>query len=49
MLLASAGDGRLKAGRHPKFAVHAMYWWLPSGLFVKPRVTPPSSVRYFLG
>lgn len=41
--------GRLKAGRHPKFAVHAMYWWLPSGLFVKPRVTPPSNVRYFLG
>lgn len=41
--------GRLKAGRHPKFAVHAMYWWLPSGLFVKPRTTPPSNVRYFLG
>ena len=41
--------GRLKAGRHPKFAVHAMYWWLPSSLFVKPRTTPPSSVRYFLG
>jgi conjugal transfer pilus assembly protein TraL len=41
--------GRLKAGKHPKFAVHALYWWLPSGVFVKPRVTPPSSQRYFLG
>ena len=41
--------GRLKAGKHPKFAVHALYWWLPSGWFVKPRETPPSDQRYFLG
>jgi conjugal transfer pilus assembly protein TraL len=41
--------GRLKAGKHPKFAVHALYWWMPSGLFIKPRTTPPSDQRYFLG
>ncbi|WP_126448276.1 type IV conjugative transfer system protein TraL [Sulfuricystis multivorans] len=47
--LAAWQYGRMKAGKHPKFAVHAIYWWMPSGLFVKPRVTPPSDQRYFLG
>lgn len=47
--LAAWQYGRLKAGKHPKFAVHALYWWLPSGLFVKPHATPPSDQRYFLG
>jgi conjugal transfer pilus assembly protein TraL len=47
--LAAWQYGRLKAGKHPKFAVHALYWWLPSGIFVKPRATPPSDQRYFLG
>lgn len=41
--------GRFKAGKHQKFAVHAMYWWLPSDLFVKTKITPPSDKRYFLG
>lgn len=41
--------GRFKAGKHPKFAVHALYWWLPAGLFLRPRVTPPSDQRHFLG
>lgn len=52
MLLGSGAAwqyGRLKSGKHPKFAVHALYWWLPSGLFVKPRATPPSDRRTFLG
>ncbi|GLW61533.1 hypothetical protein Hthe01_18820 [Hydrogenophilus thermoluteolus] len=47
--LAAWQYGRLKAGKHPKFAVHAMYWWLPSNLFVKTKATPPSDQRYFLG
>jgi conjugal transfer pilus assembly protein TraL len=47
--LAAWQYGRLKAGKHPKFAVHALYWWLPSGIFVKTRATPPSDQRYFLG
>jgi len=41
--------GKFKAGKHQKFAVHAMYWWLPSSLFVKTRTTPSSDQRYFLG
>ncbi|MBX3630303.1 MAG: type IV conjugative transfer system protein TraL [Nitrosomonas sp.] len=41
--------GRLKAGKHPNFAIHTLYWWLPSRFFVKTRTTPPSSQRYFLG
>ena len=32
--------GRTKAGKHPKFAVHALYWWLPSDLFVTTKATP---------
>lgn len=42
--------GRLKAGKHPRFAVHLMYWWLPPAIAItKPKVTPPSDQRYFLG
>lgn len=41
--------GKLKAGKHSKFAVHIMYWWLPSDLFTKGAATPPSHQRYFLG
>jgi conjugal transfer pilus assembly protein TraL len=47
--LAAWQYGRLKAGKHPKFAVHALYWWLPNCLFVMLRATPPSDQRYFLG
>jgi conjugal transfer pilus assembly protein TraL len=47
--LAAWQYGRLKAGKHPKFAVHALYWWLPNRLFVMLRATPPSDQRYFLG
>jgi len=47
--LAAWQYGRLKAGKHPKFAVHALYWWLPNHLFVKLRATPQSDQRYFLG
>lgn len=41
--------GRLKSGKHPKFAVHAIYWWLPSGMLLKTRATPPADIRSFLG
>ena len=41
--------GKLKAGKHAKFAIHSIYWWVPSKLFVKATVTPPSHERYFLG
>ena len=41
--------GKFKAGKHSKFAIHAMYWWLPSRFFVKTKTTPESHQRYFLG
>lgn len=42
--------GKLKAGKHPDFAVHMMYWWLPPSIPFRPtKVTPPSDQRYFLG
>ena len=41
--------GRLKTGKHPKFALHALYWWLPSGLIGRVRATPASHHRFFLG
>ncbi len=41
--------GKLKAGKHAKFAVHSLYWWMPSSMIVKTAVTPPSYQRYFLG
>lgn len=47
--LSARQYGRMKAGKHPKFAVHALYWWLPSHLFVKTALTPPSDLRHFLG
>ncbi|PIV15558.1 MAG: type IV conjugative transfer system protein TraL [Gallionellales bacterium CG_4_10_14_3_um_filter_54_96] len=47
--LAAWQYGKLKAGKHPKFAIHTLYWWLPSDVFAKTQVTPPSHIRYFLG
>lgn len=48
-LLAAFQYGKFKAGKHPKFAIHALYWWLPSEMSVKTRLTPESHNRYFLG
>lgn len=41
--------GRMKAGKHSRFAIHVLYWWLPGSLFIKPKTLPSSSLRYFLG
>ncbi|NCN88601.1 MAG: type IV conjugative transfer system protein TraL [Gallionella sp.] len=41
--------GKLKSGKHPKFAVHLLYWWLPNQFLSKTEATPPSHIRYFLG
>lgn len=46
-LLASAYS-RAKAGKHPAFALHLLYWHLPA--FVTGlKCTPPSWQREFLG
>ena len=43
VLLASA-YGRAKSGKHPAFALHLIYWYLPSAVMGLKR-TPPSHLR----
>lgn len=40
---------RMKADRHPAFLLHWLYWTFPSMLSIRLRVTPPSSIRRFIG
>ena len=47
VLLASA-YGRAKAGKHPAFALHVLYWYLPAGVTGLKR-TPPSHLREMIG
>jgi len=47
--LVAYAYGRLKSGKHPKFASHLMYWWLPSTISSRTQITPPSDCRYYLG
>lgn len=47
LLLASA-YGRAKAGKHPAFALHLLYWHSPAAITGLKR-TPPSYQREFLG
>ena len=46
-LLASA-YGRAKAGKHPAFALHLLYWHLPAAATGLNR-TPPSHLRELVG
>lgn len=47
--LLAWGYGRIKAGKHPRFAIHILYWWLPGKIIISPKTLPSSSIRYFLG
>ena len=47
VLLASA-YGRAKSGKHPAFALHLIYWYLPSAVTALKR-TPPSHLREIVG
>lgn len=40
---------RIKADKHPAFALHWMYWHLPPTPLTALRATPPSSVRRMVG
>jgi len=40
--------GRAKAGQHPAFALHLLYWTLP-GFVTGLKRTPPSHLRELLG
>lgn len=37
---------RLKAGRHPRYGLHCLYWHTPFKTFKR---TPPSNRRRFIG
>ena len=47
VLLASA-YGRAKAGKHPAFALHLLYWHVPGAVTGLKR-TPPSHLREMTG
>ena len=40
---------RLKADKHPAFALHWLYWHLPTTPFTAMRATPPSHIRRMVG
>lgn len=40
---------RLKADKHPAFALHWMYWSLPATPLTALRATPPSYLRRMVG
>lgn len=40
--------GRAKSGKHPMFAFHIMYWYLPGALLGLKR-TPSSDYREYVG
>lgn len=48
-VVAAYWYGKLKSGKHPKFAIHLLYWWMPPAASIKTKITPPSDCRYFLG
>jgi conjugal transfer pilus assembly protein TraL len=41
--------GRVKADKHPAFALHWLYWNLPQNPVSALRVTPPSAIRRMVG
>ena len=40
---------RIKADKHPAFAVHWLYWHLPTSPLTAMRATPPSHIRRMVG
>ena len=42
-------EERIKADKHPAFAVHWLYWHLPTSPLTAMRATPPSHIRRMVG
>ena len=40
---------RLKADKHPAYAIHWLYWHLPASPLTAMRATPPSHLRRMVG
>lgn len=48
-LFLSRWIGRMKMDKHPAFALHWVYWSLPSNPLSTMRATPPSHIRRMVG
>ena len=48
-LLGSRWIARIKADKHPAFAMHWAYWALPTNPATALRATPPSHIRRMVG
>jgi conjugal transfer pilus assembly protein TraL len=48
-LLTSRWIARIKADKHPAFAIHWLYWHLPTSPLTAMRATPPSHIRRMVG
>ena len=46
--LAAGGYSMAKSGKHPAYALHLIYWYLPERV-VKLKRTPPSHNRELIG
>jgi type IV conjugative transfer system protein TraL len=47
--LRLARIARIKADKHPAFAMHWLYWHLPTSPMTAMRATPPSHIRRMVG
>lgn len=47
-VLTAWAYGRMKSGKHPAYALHLIYWYLPDAV-VKLKCTPPSHFRELVG
>ena len=47
-VLSAIAYGRMKSGKHPAYALHLVYWYLPEAV-VKLKRTPPSHSRELVG
>lgn len=48
-IFVSRWISRVKADKHPAFALHWIYWHLPENPVTSMRATPPSDVRRMIG
>jgi conjugal transfer pilus assembly protein TraL len=48
-IFVSRWISRIKADKHPAFAIHWLYWHLPASPMTAMRATPPSHIRRMVG
>ena len=48
-IFVSRWISRIRANKHPAFAIHWLYWHLPASPLTTMRATPPSHIRRMVG